>query len=506
MDALIRPTARSDSGTTTAVGCTLVIFGAHGDLTKRLLMPALYNLAGSHLLSDRLTILGLDHVPGTDDSWAAALTASMESFTHDPTAEFHVERIDPQAWGWVRSRLHYLQADFQDPAAYAQLVGRLGENVVFYLAVAARFFGPIVTQLGAAGLLTESAGAFRRVIIEKPFGSDLPSAQALNRQILAAAKEQQFYRIDHFLGKETVQSLLAIRFANALFEPIWSHDHIDHVQITAAETIGVEQRGAFYEPTGALRDMVPNHLFQLLCMVAMEPPASLDAEAIRTARARLAEAVRPIQPEHAVRGQYTAGRVLGDEVRAYRAEPQVAPDSRTETYAALRLDIETPRWAGVPFYLRTGKHLSARRTEIAVQLKPPACGLFRDTAGSGTPDLINLQIGPGQGVEAQFNVKIPGPALRVGQATMGFRYADLFAERPNVGYETLLYDCMMGDVTLFQRADNIEAGWAAVEPLLDSWKSGGEPEMYASGSDGPAGADALLARDGRSWRPLTGDG
>jgi glucose-6-phosphate 1-dehydrogenase len=504
MDATVKPTARSDSGTAPAPDCTLVIFGAGGDLTKRLLMPALYNLAGSRLLSDCMTILGVDRAANADAGWAAALTGAMESFTHDPTAEFHAERIDPRAWGWVRSRLRYLQADFLDPAAYARLGGLLQGNVVFYLAVAARFFGPIVSQLGAAGLLREGPGAFRRVVIEKPFGSDLPSAQRLNREILAQAGEQQVYRIDHFLGKETVQSILAIRFANALFEPFWDRDHIDHVQITAAETIGVEQRGAFYEPTGALRDMVPNHMFQLLCMAAMEPPDSLMAEAVRTAKARLAEAVRPIRPEDAVRGQYAAGRLLGEHVAAYGAEPHVAPDSRTETYVALRLDIETPRWAGVPFYLRTGKHLTARRTEIALQFKPRAHGLFRAAASAASRDVMVLQIDPEQGAETRFNVKVPGPEMRLGRATMRFRYGDVFAERPNVGYETLLYDCMVGDATLFQRADNIEAGWAAVQPLLDAWRTG-EPEPYASGTDGPAGADALLAQDSRLWRPLAED-
>jgi glucose-6-phosphate 1-dehydrogenase len=498
MDVPVRLAGRSDCATASAPPCTLVVFGAGGDLTKRLLMPALYNLAGSGLLSEDLTILGLDRLDHTDESWAAALTETMQSFTHDATAEFHAAQIDPRAWNWVRSRLRYLQVDFQDPAAYATLGSRLRGNVVFYLAVAARFFGPIVTQLGGAGLLKEQAGAFRRVVIEKPFGSDLPSAKALNREILSAAGENQFYRIDHFLGKETVQSILAIRFANSIFEPIWNHAHIDHVQITAAETIGVEQRGAFYEPTGALRDMVPNHMFQLLCMAAMEPPDTLQAEAVRSAKARLAEAVLPIRPEDAVRGQYTAGCVLGQEVRAYREEPRVAPDSRTETYVALRLTIDTPRWAGVPFYLRTGKYLTARHTEIAVQFKRSPHRLFPGAAGF---NLMRLQIDPEQGAELRFDVKVPGPEMRLGRATMAFRYGDIFPERPYVGYETLLYGCMVGDATLFQRADNIEAGWAAVQPLLDSWRSG-EPEFYASGSAGPAGADALLGRDGRSWLPL----
>jgi glucose-6-phosphate 1-dehydrogenase len=503
MNTRTRLSAFSARGTASTPACTLVIFGAGGDLTKRLLIPALYNLAGSKLLDDGLTILGLDRVDNTDEGWGAALTETMESFTQDATAEFHAEHIDAQAWGWVRARLRYLRADFQDPAAYTKLGSLLRGNVVFYLAVAARFFGPIVSQLGAAGLLKEDEGQFRRIVIEKPFGSDLHSAQALNREILAAARERQFYRIDHFLGKEAVQSILAVRFANGIFEPVWNSTHIDHVQITAAETIGVEERGAFYEPTGALRDMVPNHLFQLLCMTAMEPPNSLAAEAVRTEKAKLVEAVRPVGPDDAVRGQYAGGRVLGYDVRAYREEPHVAPDSRTETYAALKLSIENGRWSGVPFYLRTGKRLAARRTEIVVHFKPSPHRLFRETAGAAGSDVMRLLIDPEQRIETQFNVRVPGPEMQLACATAEFHYADRFPEQPKVGYETLLYDCMIGDATLFQRADNIEVGWAAVQPLIEAWRTG-EPELYVAGSEGPAGADALLARDGRSWRPLGG--
>jgi glucose-6-phosphate 1-dehydrogenase len=501
MDARTKFAASSVCGTAPAPACTLVIFGAGGDLTKRLLMPALYNLAGSKLLSEQLTVIGVDRVETTDEGWVASLTETMQLFTQDRTAEFHPAAIDFATWDWLKARLHYLRADFQDSAVYVQLGSLLRGNVVFYLAVAARFFGPIVEQLGTAGLLRESADAFRRVVIEKPFGSDLTSAQALNRRILAAAQERQFYRIDHFLGKDAVQSILAVRFANGLFEPVWNSTYIDHVQITAAETIGVEQRGAFYEPTGALRDMVPNHLFQLLCMTAMEPPNSLAAEAVRTEKAKLVEAVRPVGPGDAVRGQYAAGSVAGHEVRAYRDEPHVAPDSRTETYVALKLSIENGRWNSVPFYLRTGKCLAARRTEIVVRFKPSQHRLFREAAGAAVPDAMRLLIDPEQGIETQFNVKVPGPEMRLAGATTRFRYADIFPEQPKVGYETLIYDCMVGDATLFQRADNIEAGWAVVQPLIAAWKVG-EPEPYAAGDEGPAGADALLARDGHSWLPL----
>ncbi|WP_438344897.1 glucose-6-phosphate dehydrogenase [Methylorubrum populi] len=482
--------------------CTLVIFGAGGDLTKRLLMPALYNLAGGGLLDEKFSVLGVDHNPLTDDGWRDDLTKTMDSFTKDPSAEFHAERIDPRPWGFVRDRLHVMQGDFSDEATFKDLAGRLTGNVVFYLAVSARFFGPVVEGLGKAGLLKQTDDAFRRVIIEKPFGSDLASAKALNQTILAQGEEGQFYRIDHFLGKETVQSLLAIRFANAMLEPIWRRDYVDHVEITAAETIGVEERGRFYEPTGALRDMVPNHLFQLLTMVAMEPPGSFDAEAVRDEKTRLVTAIRPVTPENAVRGQYAAGREAGKDVPAYRDEPDVAKDSRTETYVALKLEIENERWSGVPFFLRTGKRLADRRTEIAVHFKPAPFTLFRGTDGGDlAPNVMRLRIDPKPGSATHLNVKRPGPQMHLSVIETGFCYGDFFDPAPTVGYETLIYDCMMGDPTLFQRADTIEASWAAVDPLIQAWKDA-PVCFYPAGAPGPKEADDLLARDGRSWLPL----
>ena len=502
------------SGTAPAPPCTLVIFGAGGDLTKRLLMPALYNLAGAGLLADRLRVIGLDHVQSSDEDWIAGLSQTMESFTKDPEAEFHTDRIDPKAWGWVTQRLSYLAADFQKPESYRDLAQRLeairGEqghgSVVFYLAVSARFFGPIVDELGAAGLLKETEGNFRRVIIEKPFGADLPSAQALNERVLKVMAEDQVYRIDHFLGKENVQSILAVRFANGLFEPVWRAQHIDHVQITAAETIGVEERGAFYEPTGALRDMVPNHLFQLLAMTAIEPPRAFEAEAVRDEKARLIQAMPPVRIEDAVRGQYAAGRLEGTEVRGYRQEPHVAAESRTETYVALKLTIDNERWAGVPFYLRTGKRLKARRTEIALQLKPAATRLFHAVGiDELTPNVLTFQIDPTQGQSMTLSAKVPGPEMRLGSVTTAFQYRDFFKEKPNVGYETLIYDCMIGDAILFQRADSIEAAWAVVQPALEAWGADKAPlETYAAGSEGPDAAAELLARDGRQWLALGG--
>ncbi|CAO4167415.1 glucose-6-phosphate dehydrogenase [Methylorubrum populi] len=482
--------------------CTLVIFGAGGDLTKRLLMPALYNLAGGGLLAEGFSVLGVDHNPLTDEGWRDDLTGTMESFTKDPSAEFHAERIDPKPWGFIRDRLHVMQGDFADEATYRDLAGRLSGNVVFYLAVAARFFGPVVEGLGKAGLLKQTDDAFRRVVIEKPFGSDLDSAKALNKTILSQADEAQFYRIDHFLGKETVQSIMAIRFANGMLEPIWRREYVDHIEITAAETIGVEERGGFYEPTGALRDMVPNHLFQLLCMVAMEPPNSFDAEAVRNEKVKLVQAIRPVTPENAVRGQYVAGQEGGHDVPAYRDEPDVARDSRTETYVALKLEIENWRWAGVPFYLRTGKRMAGRRTEIAVHFKPPPFALFREVGGANlAQNVMRLRIDPEPGSATRINVKRPGPQMHLAPVETGFRYGDFFDPAPTVGYETLLYDCMMGDPTLFQRADSIEASWAAVDPLLKAWKDA-PVAFYAAVSPGPEEADALLARDGRAWLPL----
>ncbi|WP_375464601.1 glucose-6-phosphate dehydrogenase [uncultured Methylobacterium sp.] len=492
------------SGTHPAPPCTLVIFGAAGDLTKRLLMPSLYNLAGAGLLDPGFKVLGVDHSDGSDEGLREGLTDAMESFSKDPGSEFHVDRVDPTSWGFVRDRIQFLKGDFEDAKTFEALKGRIAGSVVFYLAVAARFFGTLVEGLGAAGLLRQADGAFRRVVIEKPFGSDLASARALNAQILKQADESQFYRIDHFLGKETVQSIMALRFANSLLEPVWRREYVDSIQITAAETVGVEARGSFYEPTGALRDMVPNHMFQLLCMVAMEPPNSFAAEDVRGEKAKLAQAVKPIRPADAVRGQYAAGTLDEAPVVGYRDEPHVAPESSTETYVALKLEIDNWRWAGVPFYVRTGKRMTGRRTEIAVLFKPAPFSLFADTPVDALePNVMRITIDPEHGAGTELNVKIPGPQMRVGRVTTAFRYADFFADQPNVGYETLLYDCMTGDATLFQRADNIEAGWAAVEPLLDVWKTA-PVEPYPAGSPGPKAADDLLARDGRHWLGLDG--
>ncbi|SAK51482.1 glucose-6-phosphate 1-dehydrogenase [Caballeronia catudaia] len=483
--------------------CTLVIFGAGGDLTKRLLMPSLYNLSADKLLDDDMEIIGVNHGERETSEWRDELTQSLRKFAADKAATFHTTQLNEDAWNWVVGRLEYFPGEFEEDETFARLKARLQKaksgNVVFYLAVGAHFFEPIIKHLGAAGLLEEKDGNFRRIVIEKPFGSDLASAQELNRCLLEFAGESQVYRIDHFLGKDTVQSILAVRFANAMFEPVWRREYIDNVQITAAETIGVEGRGRFYEQTGAFRDMLPNHLFQLLGMVAMEPPNSFDAESVRDRKAEVFDAIRPLTANDVVLGQYEAGPAGP----GYKEEPGVAKDSRTETYAAARVYVENWRWAGVPFYLRTGKRLTERRTEISVQLKAVPFLLFRDTPVDAlTPNVFTLRIDPSHGTSFDFNVKVPGPVMQIGKVRSRFNYADFFAERANVGYETLLYDCMLGDATLFQRADSIETAWAAVDGVLHP-DSPLAVHGYAAGSAGPAQADQLLAQDGRTWRSLT---
>ena len=492
-----------------APGCTLVIFGANGDLTKRLLMPALYNLSGAKLLDDKFAVVGVDRSPGTDDEFRQRQKTSMESFTPAAGGEFAEKSLNEEWWGWLVQRLHYMQGDFTKGETFDRIKDQLhGQCAVFYLAVADRFFGGIVDMLAAAGLTEEHDGCFRRVVIEKPFGHDLASAQALNTQILAKLAETQVYRIDHFLGKETVQNIMALRFANGFFEPLWNRDHIDSIQITAAETVGVEARGSFYEVTGALRDMVPNHMFQLLAMTTMEPPNSFDADAVRTEKAKVIDAIHPLSAEdvnrYVVRGQYSAGHMQTGDVPAYVDEPNVAPDSKVETYIALRLMIDNWRWAGVPMYLRTGKRMSIRKTEIAIHFKQAPFAIFRDTpVDKLTPNIMVLHLQPHEGISLHFSAKQPGQTVKLDGVRMDFRYEDFFELRPSTGYETLIYDVLIGDATLFNRADNIDAGWKGVQPILDAVASGGDAiRTYAAGTDGPAAADALLSLDGRHWRKL----
>jgi glucose-6-phosphate 1-dehydrogenase len=493
--------------------CAMVIFGANGDLTKRLVVPALYNLTRSGLLPQPFALIGVDHNDIGADTWHKQLHDFLEEMAKQGGGEFEATAIDEEAWNKLASAMSYIAGDFNDPATFQRLKTHLDERdskehlqgcALFYLAVPDRFFGPLVQSISGAGL-TEETNGWRRVVIEKPFGHDLESAKALNAQVLKCLNENQIFRIDHFLGKETVQNIMALRFANGLFEPIWNRDRIDHVQITVSETIGIEDRGKFYEATGALRDMVPNHLFQLVAMTAMEPPASFGAEAVRSKKAELFEAVHTLTPEDAVRGQYEAGSMGGEQVRSYREEPNVAHDSIVETYAALRLCIDNWRWAGVPFYLRTGKRMTKRITEIAIRFKDAPLMLFRGTPTDALHDnWLIVQIQPDEGIRLRFNAKRPGPEMVLDSVAMDFRYSDWFKQSPAVGYETLLYDCIQGDATLFQRADQVEASWRVVDPLLKAWSAPPADAFpnYAAGSAGPAAADKLLERDEHKWRVI----
>jgi glucose-6-phosphate 1-dehydrogenase len=482
-----------------APAATLVIFGALGDLTKRLLMPSILNLARDGLVGRELKIIGVSYHDGDDEM----LRQSLEEFI---TGNSAAKGGDAAAWKALRPRITYHRGDFTEKSTFEALAAKLQGNAAFYLATAPQFFGTIVEQLSDAGALDEKDG-FRRVLIEKPFGHDLASAQDLNKLILARITESQVYRIDHFLGKETVQNIMVARFANSLLEAVWNSRYIDHVQITATETVTVGTRGKFYDATGALRDMLPNHLFQVLAMIGMEPPNSFEAEAIRNEKAKLLAAVRgpcaQTADRDAVRGRYTAGTAGGKAVDDYLSEPDIAADSRTETFAAVKVEVETWRWAGVPFYLRTGKALTTRDTEIVVQFKPVPFALFRGTGVDQLPpNTLVIQVQPNEGVSVNFLAKKPGPAMDASAVSMDFRYADHFTLGQRTGYETLLYDALIGDQTLFQRADMIEAGWAAMQPVLDAWAVGGIPEDYVAGSAGPIGADELLTRDGRKWHSV----
>ena len=514
----VATSAAPDSATPKAGPCAMVIFGGGGDLTKRLVTPALYNLAVTSLLPDDFAIVGVDRAEGSDEAWRASLGEMMQSFVGG-AGEFDPSQIDAKAWDWLQSRMFYLQGDLNDPKTYeavkAKLAGletshRTGGNALFYLAVADRFFATVVEGLGHAQLVQAPAGdgpaPWRRVVIEKPFGHDLASAKALNARVLDVLREDQVYRIDHFLGKETVQNIMTFRFANGLFEPLWNRDHIDHVQITVAETVGVEARGGFYEATGALRDMVPNHVFQLVAMTAMEPPVSFDADDVRSRKVDVFKSIKTVEPAQAVRGQYDAGSVLGKPARRYRDEPQVDPHSKTETYVALKLDIDNWRWAGVPFYLRTGKYMTTRTSEIAIRFKPAPMALFARTETSDiSANWLVIQIQPDEGISLQFEIKRPGPQVDLKTVKMNFAYKDWFPAQQNVGYETLLYDVMIGDQTLFQRADQVEEAWRVVDGVLAHWGKDAPQDFpnYVAGTAGPLAADLLLARDGdRAWRPV----
>ena len=490
--------------------CTLVIFGVGGDLAKRLLFPALCNLRQEGRLPEEFAVVGFGRTSLSEEQ----LREKMRQTLRDADGEFSG---NPAVIDWVVSRLSFVQSDFTNPEGYQQLAAKLreidqtrrtGGNYLFYLATAPEFFLEVAQRLGQAGLLDQSNGRWRRVVVEKPFGRDLASARELNRELTKVAREEQIYRIDHYLGKETVQNILVFRFANGIFEPIWNRRYIDHVQITVAETLGVETRGGYYDHTGALRDMVPNHLLQLLALTAMEPPSAFSAAALRSEQVKVLYAMPPLGERDCglctVRGQYGTGSLDGSAVPGYRQEARVAPDSRTETYVAMKLAVDNWRWAGVPFYLRTGKRLSARGTEVAIQFRKAPLTLFR-TASVTLPQANRLviHIQPEESISLEFAAKAPGPEVTVSPVAMRFCYRDFFGFKNRTGYETLLYDAMVGDVSLFKRGDMIEAGWSIIDPVLKAWEQGtGELHPYPAGTDGPDAAQELLRRDGHEWRPL----
>jgi glucose-6-phosphate 1-dehydrogenase len=490
--------------------CSFVVFGATGDLTHRLVIPALYNLAAADLLPEKFCVVGIARKGMSNDDMRESLLKGLRQYKTRPIDEAIARRL--------LECVTSIEADPSDPASFDAMAERLekleanrstGGNRLFYLATPTAAFAPIAKQLGRAGMLKETDGAWRRLVVEKPFGTDLASAKALNGELLKIAEEHQIYRIDHYLGKETVQNILVLRFANGMFEPIWNRNHIDHVQITVNEKLDVGHRGSFYDSTGALRDMVPNHLFQLLSLVAMEPPAKFEAHAVRSEKAEVLAAIQTESEEEAlknsVRGQYLAGKSGDTEIPDYRKAENVKPDSTTETYAALKLTIDNWRWAGVPFYLRTGKALGMKRTEVAIKFKQAPFAMFRDTpVDQLSQNYLVIAVEPTEGITLQFNTKVPGPTINIDGVEMKFRYKDYFQVEPTTGYETLIYDCMIGDNILFQRADSVEAGWQAVQPFLDAWKKAGAKglEPYKAGSEGPDAANELLRRDGRSWRKL----
>jgi glucose-6-phosphate 1-dehydrogenase len=490
--------------------CIMTIFGAGGDLTKRKLIPALCNLAESHYMPRQFALVGFSSGTMTSEEFRAQLTAEMKDYVSRP--------IDPHVWSWLMNRVYFIGGDFANPADFQRLKDQIEAadkehgtqgNKFFYLAVAPRFFGPIVKQLGQAGLAQETEGKFTRVIVEKPFGRDLDSARQLNRDLKEVLKEDQIYRIDHYLGKETVQNIMVFRFGNSIFEPIWNRHFIDHVQITAAETVGVEHRGGYYETSGALRDMVPNHLFQLLTLTAMEPPVSFDANAVRGKQVEVLQAIQPCTPEEVltrmVRGQYGESGSGDTHMPGYRTEPDVSPTSQTDTYVALKLAIDNWRWAGVPFYLRTGKRLAKRVTEIAIQFRRTPFVLFRNTGVQNLQaNKLIIGIQPDEKISIRFGAKIPGPVMDIGLVNMDFDYSRDFGASHSTGYERLLYDCMIGDATLFQRADMVESGWNIVQSVMDVWRALPVRNFpnYAAGGWGPAEADELLHRDGREWRQI----
>jgi glucose-6-phosphate 1-dehydrogenase len=496
--------------------CTMVICGATGDLTERKLGPALYNTLLGGFLPPEFTVVGFARRELSDEEFREQLRDGINRHSRN-------RPVKEEIWESFARGIEYHPGDFDDPEVYEALAKRLDRidrdrgtagNRLFYLAVPPSLYPEIVTHLARAGLAANGEGrtggnrrGWTRVIVEKPFGHDLASAKALNRAFAAVFEENQVYRIDHYLGKETVQNLSVFRFGNGLFEPIWNRRYIDSVQITVAETVGVEGRGEFYDQTGALRDIIQNHGLQLLAMFAMEPPVEFGSEDLRDEKLKVLRAVKPMAPDdvgtNTVRGQYVSGWVEGERIGSYRDEPEVAPDSHTETYAALKMSIDSWRWAGVPFYLRTGKVMPSRVTEIAVQFRRAPLALFqRAGVPQVEPNVLAIRVQPDEGILLRFGAKVPGQGLQIRTVNMDFRYGSSFAVDSPDAYETLLLDAMVGDASLFTRSDEVERAWAILDPIHQAWKDGigGPLHFYGAGEWGPPAADELLERDGRGWR------
>jgi len=487
-----------------------VLFGSTGDLAHRKVLPAMYQLWRTNLLPHEFILLAIGRRDLDDESYRADVRMSLEQHSR-------VLPLDEAAWSTFSERIRYQRLDFADAAGFDVLATRLDEidedcgtrgNRIYYLATQPGQFAEIVAQLGRVGLDHERHdGGWRRIVIEKPFGHDLDSAKRLNREVAKVFRESQVYRIDHYLGKETVRNLLVFRFGNGIFEPLWNRRYVDHVQITVAESIGIENRGAFYEATGASRDVLQNHLLQLVSLVAMEPPATFDADALRDEKVKVLRAIgtTPADPERqVVRGQYGPGWVAGTAVPGYRQEPDVDPGSETETFVAARLVIDDWRWAGVPFYVRTGKRMPKRATEIAIRFREVPHRLFRDAGADPDPNLLAIRIQPDEGIMLRFGAKVPGLGLDVRSVTMDFTYGSAFSVDSPDAYETLILDALQGDASLFTRADEVEEAWGIVDPIIDAWAADDPAAFpdYDAGTWGPPDADQLLVREGRRWRRI----
>lgn len=489
--------------------CAIVIFGATGDLSHRKLLPALYNLALDGLLPAGTSIVGFARQEYTHETFREEMRKAVNQHSRN-------KPVNEKVWETFAQGLFYLTSTFEDSNGYAQLEKFLGQldhergnagNRLYYLATPPSFYETIVQNLGQHGMDENKADrtCWRRVVVEKPFGRDLPSAKHLNKALYQVFDESEIYRIDHYLGKETVQNLIVFRFGNGIFEPIWNRRYIDHVQITVAESIGIEGRAGYYEQAGTVRDMLQNHMLQLLALTCMEPPAAFDAQAVRDEKLKVLKAIAPPDPKNFVRGQYGSGTLNGQSVAGYRQEERVSPDSMTDTFIALKLHVDNWRWADVPFYLRSGKRLPKRVTEIAIQFKRPPLALFKEAAPEGLdPNVLAMNIQPDEGISLRFEGKLPGTTLRIRPVTMDFRYGTSFGLPAPDAYERLLLDAMLGDSTLFTRSDEVETAWALVDKVVADWGKQPQPQFpnYEAGTWGPDSARDLIAHDGRTWRRL----